>query len=98
MKRYIYFIVAFLLICSCEPKDKYYYVNLESKEWALYKPGSWWVYQDSVSKIEDSLFVTNYNESFSIENSDKTNYNYQTFQYATANSTAPLYSYSLFCS
>ncbi len=76
-----YCVVAILLLNSCEPKDKYYYLNQESKEWALYKPGTWWVYKDSVRNETDSLSVTNYLERFSIDYSDKKNLHYQIINY-----------------
>jgi len=101
MKKSIFLafgIVTQLLLNSCEPKDKYYYLNQESKDWALYKPGSWWVYRDSILNERDSLFITNYLEQFSVENSDKKNYNYQTINYFISNKQTSEYSFALFCS
>ncbi len=78
-------IVTVFLLNSCEPNDKYYYLNQESKDWALYKHGSWWVYKDSATIEKDSLSVTQYLEGFTIDYSDKKNLHFQYINYSVTN-------------
>lgn len=55
-------ILQFLLICySCEKKDrnpKFSPLLQETKDWMLFDTGTYWVFEENNSGIEDSVFVT----------------------------------------
>jgi len=57
--RYTLIISFFVFIAiSCE-KTKYhhYYVSEETKEWFLFQPGSYWIYQNDSTGATDSVFI-----------------------------------------
>jgi hypothetical protein len=61
----------------------------EAKEFFLFKPGSWWVYQEETSLVRDSLYVTEYtnfdNYDFDARyKSALTGYEFHFFVYAYA--------------
>ncbi len=57
----LFFLAIIGFVSSCCKKDTpppTYYVPQELKDWMYYKQGSYWVYQDSASNINDSVYVT----------------------------------------
>ncbi len=60
MKYQLTLIISFLVFIaiSCE-KTKYHhrYVSTETKEWFLFQPGSYWIYQNDSTKATDSVFI-----------------------------------------
>jgi hypothetical protein len=62
----------FALFTSCS-KENYFELDEEFKSYfGSYKDGSWWVYEDTLSNLKDSVYITDYNkksESYS-KNSD----------------------------
>jgi hypothetical protein len=68
--------LLFLLFAdSCKkkcPELKTRYIEQEMKDWILYKPGSYWIYRDSISGGMDSVFKTQ-TEIEIVENFDNNN-------------------------
>ena len=60
-------LIAFLIIEACGKKDKEhptYYLGQRYKDYAVYKVGSYWIYEDSASKVIDSIYL--YKQEISI--------------------------------
>jgi hypothetical protein len=57
-------ITMFFLSSSCKKDKKIeitpYYLNKEIKDYLDFKPGSYWIYRDTATKQEDSVYVFNY--------------------------------------
>jgi hypothetical protein len=43
--------------CKKDPGITYYQISSETLDWIFYKPGSYWIFQDSTSKQYDSIYV-----------------------------------------
>ena len=53
------------ILQSCrESKDVYVDIRPEYLEWINFKEGSWWVYQDSATSIQDSIYVKSTEEGY----------------------------------
>ena len=57
MKKTFYLLSLILLIASCTRKTNYP-VNSDLKSSFSYKPGTYWIYRDSISGEMDSFYVT----------------------------------------
>jgi hypothetical protein len=57
----IYCIITFSLLQSCEKKcqdKKPILLEQEMKDWIFFQIGSYWIYEDSISKSIDSVYIT----------------------------------------
>ena len=65
VKKTILLLFSLFFIFSCR-KDKSiepiktYGVGSDIKDYCFFKPGTWWVYEDSLTGNIDSVYVTNY--------------------------------------
>ena len=59
MKKYIPFIVFVFLFTACSKKHEptYSYISSDTKKHFYFKPGSYWIYRDSISGRTDSFYV-----------------------------------------
>jgi len=61
MKYRYTLIISFLVFIatSCIEEEKYHhrYVSEETKEWSLFQPGSYWIYQNDSTGATDSVFI-----------------------------------------
>jgi hypothetical protein len=56
-------LVLFFSACrKPEPEPVYTPLDPEFKAWAAYKLGSWWMYKETNSGVQDSIWVTEYTE------------------------------------
>lgn len=53
-------------------KKKYFYINQDTKDYCVFPEGSYWVYQDSVTGILDSVYLVE--QRISVSNPGDTNY------------------------
>ena len=63
MKRYIFISTAFLMILfpivGCKKKHVVTeYIPPELKEYALFQPGSFWIYRNEVTGATDSTYIS----------------------------------------
>ena len=71
MKKLIFKILFFgasvFLFCACPPARQTYekfYVEQEVKDYCLFNEGSYWIYEDSVTNIIDSVVLINVKHDF----------------------------------
>ena len=53
-------ILATISLSSCGPDNptpNYQMVPQESKDWGVFKEGTWWVYEEETLKYRDSVYV-----------------------------------------
>lgn len=65
MKKYFWLTFLLVFFSGCRKKNPElisgaYYLPKEVKDYTLFMPGTYWIYQDSISGIEDSVYVINY--------------------------------------
>jgi hypothetical protein len=54
------FLVILFFFQGCTKKDSYRYVPDEFKPWSYYKPGSYWIYLNEKSGVQDCTYVTDF--------------------------------------
>lgn len=61
MKNHLTFIVFAFLFTACSKKQgpSYYYLSSDAKKHFYFKPGSYWIYCDSISGRTDSFYLRN---------------------------------------
>lgn len=57
MKNVLIIFVALLFFTSCKRKDNTIYLSEDIKRNYSFKPGSYWIYRDSISGREDSCYI-----------------------------------------
>jgi hypothetical protein len=58
MKKYFLIFSFVLVVTACKKEEtKYIKLSSEMKEWAWFKPGSYWVYQNEATGELDSVYV-----------------------------------------
>lgn len=65
MKKYFPFLVLLFLFAACSKKKdpRYVYLDAFTKDHFYFKPGSYWIYRDSISGRVDSFYVSSSNVS-----------------------------------
>ncbi len=58
------FLLTLMVLSSCKKKVNYHYVNGQLLSAFNFKPGTYWIYIDSVTGREDSFVVTNYGDNY----------------------------------
>ena len=58
-------LLTLVVLSSCKKKINYHYVNGQLLSAFNFKPGTYWIYIDSVTGREDSFVVTNYGDYYS---------------------------------
>ncbi len=43
--------------CKDKPENRYDHVRQELKDWGVFKVGTWWVYEEEILKIRDSVYI-----------------------------------------
>jgi hypothetical protein len=80
IKKYIPILFLFALVsCSkCKDEKVYptYYMDQEFKDYCVFPVGSYWVYEDSASGAEDSVYLYN-QQIYVVENSKSVSYKYE---------------------
>lgn len=51
-----------LTMCTKEDPVRKYQIEQETRQWAAFKQGSYWVYEQEGTKVTDSTYVVSYNE------------------------------------
>ena len=57
-KLCILFLLSTCLVSCFKPKYSYEYIDQETKDYCIFKEGSYWIYQDSVTNNTDSVILT----------------------------------------
>ncbi len=83
--RFVLFAFLLLAVGCSKKKMTHYPVNAELKAAFNYKPGTYWIYRDSISGEVDSFFVTRYDSSFHQEPEKDYSYDVITIRVAVLN-------------
>jgi len=54
--------IVALTMCTKEDPVRRYKIEQETRQWAAFKQGSYWVYEQDGTKVIDSTYVVSYNE------------------------------------
>ncbi|MBX9851379.1 MAG: hypothetical protein K2X86_06425 [Cytophagaceae bacterium] len=87
MKIFIFlFIIPFLLSTSCkkEKERPVYYMDQEFKNYTLFPVGSYWVYENSASGMEDSIYL--YWQEYKVYEPNNFNFNFEGFKQTLSSS------------
>jgi hypothetical protein len=79
MKNSIITIAVLMLILGCK-KERIQYISDDIKQNYFYKPGSYWIYRDSVTGREDSCYVLSYSIDLVDINDRSTSQDYDKYE------------------
>ncbi|HTX87543.1 MAG TPA: hypothetical protein VMC08_01010 [Bacteroidales bacterium] len=49
-------------MCKKESEDKIYYIPTDFRPWVIYKPGTYWIYKNEITGLQDCTYVNYYND------------------------------------